>query len=65
MNLTEDLQPARSQLSKLQGRMNTFVTLYEQDDPNAAADVLMKELIAKNVHPTSIATGFLEVVMSR
>jgi hypothetical protein len=45
--------------------MNTFVTLYEQDDPNAAADVLMKELIAKNVHPTSIATGFLEVVMSR
>jgi hypothetical protein len=63
--LTEELKQAWLQLSNVQGRMNNFVMLYEQDDPHAAAEVLMKELVAKKVSPSSITSGFLEALMSR
>lgn len=63
--LTSELQQAQNDLASARNKIQNFVTMYERDDAYAAADILIKELTAKNVSPVNIAKGFLEALISR
>jgi hypothetical protein len=63
--LTSELQQAQNALASANNKMSNVVTMYERDDPYAAAEILIKELTAKNVSPMNIANGFLEALFSR
>jgi len=63
--LTSELQQTQLQLAALRDKMESYVTMYEKEDPRAAAEVLIKELVAKSVSPSSIADGFLNALFDR
>jgi hypothetical protein len=39
--------------------------MYEKEDPRAVVEVLMMELLAKSVSPSSIADGILNALFDR
>ncbi len=63
--LTSKLQQAQNALASANTKINNVVTMYERDDPSAAAEILKKELTAKNISPMNIANSFLEALLSR
>jgi hypothetical protein len=65
MLLTLELQQTQLQLSTARDKMQSYVTMYEEEDPRAAAEVLMKELIVTSVSPSNIAKGFLKALLDR
>lgn len=44
--------------------IGNFVTMYERNDPKAAADILVKELSAKKVPFENIVTGIMTSLLT-
>lgn len=71
--LTTQLQLAKTnnnslttQLSNARQKVENYVAMYNRSDPKVAADILIKELLAKKVSHATIVTGFMRsLVVSR
>jgi DNA repair exonuclease SbcCD ATPase subunit len=55
---------ASTQLSAANKMIGNFVTMYERNDPKAAADILVKELSAKKVPFENIVTGIMTSLLT-